>query len=905
MKTPRKTLKVVTSAVLGISLLAAPIAPSALAETPAVSENASGTIKMTFPDVPAGHWARSHVAKLAASKIVRGYEDGSFGTNKPVTQQEAIVMAVRMAGLEEEAQAENRDVVLGFDVDPFFRPYVVKALEKRMLNLAEETGAAASGDSNTAWGKRPATREWLAKLVVRAIGKGTDAANAGAPAFTDASKISDGSAGFIKIAVDLGIVTGFKEDNTFRPAEAVTRGQIAAFLSRADQYVPEQPKTAVTGHIVSVSGGAIQLRSSDNQALTFTLDSGALFFRATGQAVASADLRNYQKVKLVHQNNTAYYVEILDDAVQLETFEGKVSELNVGEMSVTLAGASGAQQFKLASNVAAVNEQGSGVSLSDITKQSTVRLQRLPGTTEISNITLVKLALNKSGEGVVQSIDASKRTITVKPADGGAEETYPVSADVTVKLNGTPLSGLSDIKAGDTVAYEVLDSTAVSVDITKQRYVTKTGELFNDIVTDNITVLENGTDLKAYFLVSDVKVNITGLNDAALADLQKGDRIQLNINGNNGKVESITVLDRNITKLNQAKIYSFDKNLKFITILDEKNKAQTLYITDRTQIMLDGAPMSEELYDLYLAKDRAVRLTVSEDQLIRLDVMTYAEGKVSAVNTSSITVTTDQNENITLPLSTYPIVIVPKKSSASLADVTVGTYVRLSLNTNQSSVSQIQVKRSYVYTLTSVDTITRKLSAKDGENTSVLISLETNTAVLNESGKPLALTALKSNDLIVVTYSGTTLLSVSTPSPVLGKVTSVDTAAGKLMIIDKNNNSREYKLTDGVNIQSNGTVGSNPSVIKVNDRVQVVVDGTGAPYVWLATALERTFSSYDAAKNQISFKIAKLGEQAVFGIHSYAYIHGADGSLVTLDRLKENDKLTVYVLDGKVVELIK
>ncbi|WP_199614868.1 S-layer homology domain-containing protein [Paenibacillus alkalitolerans] len=900
----RKAFNVLTAAALGISLVAGPAAPSVLAETPAAEAVSSG-VTVTFPDVPAGHWARGHVAKLASGGIVKGYNDGTFAPNKDVTQQEAVVMAVRMMGLEDEALANNREVVLGFDVDPFFRPYVVKALETRMLDLVEETEAAASGDSDSGWGKRPASREWLAKLVVRAIGKGTEAAAAGAPAFADADKISSSASGYVRIAADLGIVTGFKEDNTFRPGVAVTRAQIATFLSRADQYMPEQSGRTAAGVITAVNGGILQLRAADSQTTSFTLHANTLVFKTSGEAAAAADLKANQQIKLVHQNNAAYYIEIVNDAPKLESIEGKVAALSVSEMNITLTSASRSEQYKLSPTVAAVNEQGNGVSLSEITKGSTVRLQRLPGTEEISNLTLLKLAINKIGEGVVQSIDAAKRTITVVPS-GGAGETYTVSTDAALQLNGQPIAaGLAGVKDGDTVAYEVIDNEAVSVNIVKQRYVTKTGEL-SGVTEGNVVVLKNGNDLMAYNLIKNVKVEITGLENAALADLRTGDSIELHINGNNNTVESITVLNRNISKLNQATVINFDATRKFITVLNESSKPQLFEITDRTKIMIDGAPMATQLYSLYLAENRKVNLTVSENQLIRLDVVTYVEGKVTALNTAAktITVTTADNEKVILPYSSLTGVIIAKKASTSIADISVGTQVRLTMDAMQSAVSQIQVKKSFVYTLTSVDTISRKLNVRDGLNGNLQITLDTNTALLNADGNAMALSELKADEPVVATYTGSTLMTIAAPRTVRGKITSLDTVAGKLTVTDFNNNAREYQLS-GANVQSGGTVNGNLTAMKVNDRVQVVVDGTGAPYIWVASAMQRTFSSYDAARNEITFKAATLSEQKTYKIHTFAYIHTADGGVLTLTRLNENDKLTVYLVDGKIFELVK
>ncbi|WP_274364662.1 S-layer homology domain-containing protein [Paenibacillus thermotolerans] len=907
MKTPHKHLKVLTSAALGISLLSGGIAPNAMAaETPAVTAGAAADeLKVTFPDVPANHWARSHVAKLAASKIVKGYDDGTFGPNKNVTQQEAVVMAVRMMGLEDEALADDRTVVLGFDVDPFFRPYVVKALEERMLNLGEETQAAASGDSSLGWGRRPASREWLARLVIRAIGKDGEAASAGTPAFADASKISAGSAGFVRLAVDLGIVTGFKEDNTFRPGEPVTRAQIATFLSRADQYIPEQPGVA-SGYVTAASGGTIQLRTYDNQVKTFAVSPSALFFNASGAPVTAADLKTYQKVKLIEQNNTAYYVEIVSDPVQLETFEGKVSDVSIANMSITISGANGSSQYKLASNVAVVNEGGAGVNLGDITKESTLRLQRLPGTTDISNITVLKLAFNKTDEGVIQSIDTANRTVSIKPTSGSAVETYPISAGAALQLKGQPLADLAGLNVGDTVAYEVLDSTAVSLNVVKQKFVTLNVEV-RGVDPEFITYVDANNTLGVKALSKTVTVNINGLDRAVLSDLQKGDRVQLTINGDTDSVEKISVFGREVSDLKQATIIIFDAAKKYILVEQETEGVQKYNISDRTEFLLDGSPMASNQYATYLQAGRKVNLTVSDQNLVRLNVVTKAEGKVTAINTTTRTISmeTKTGEKLTLTYFGIPSIDIPKKTGETINDIGVGTQVFVTMDNSLTYVLHIQVKKSYVYTLTSIDATTRKLNVVDGENVASAIPLTTTTPILNAEGKTTTLAALKVGEPVVVTYMGESIQSVSLPSAFRGTITAFDVFSGKLTVKDYNNTSRDYNVADGVNVELNDKISTSLSAMKVGDRVQVVVDGTGIPYVWVASGSVRVFNSYDAAKNQITFKVANLSEQKTYNVDPYVYLHSTDGSVVALSRLKENDKVTIYVIDGKIVELLK
>ena len=76
-----------------------------------------------------------------------------------------------------------------------------------------------------------ANRLWATTLLVKALKLEAEAkAQMKATlAFKDAKKIPAGSVGYVKVAVDKGLVNGF-EDNTFKPEQRVTRAELAALL---------------------------------------------------------------------------------------------------------------------------------------------------------------------------------------------------------------------------------------------------------------------------------------------------------------------------------------------------------------------------------------------------------------------------------------------------------------------------------------------------------------------------------------------------------------------------------------------------------------------------------------------------------------------------------------------------
>ncbi|MEW6772288.1 MAG: S-layer homology domain-containing protein [Bacillota bacterium] len=52
-----------------------------------------------FSDVPENHWAANYIKIAVALGLVRGYPDGTFRPEQPVTRAEGTVLAVRTLGI--------------------------------------------------------------------------------------------------------------------------------------------------------------------------------------------------------------------------------------------------------------------------------------------------------------------------------------------------------------------------------------------------------------------------------------------------------------------------------------------------------------------------------------------------------------------------------------------------------------------------------------------------------------------------------------------------------------------------------------------------------------------------------------------------------------------------------------
>ncbi|KWX87416.1 hypothetical protein AMQ83_13250 [Paenibacillus riograndensis] len=86
----------------------------------------------------------------------------------------------------------------------YYKPYVGLAVQQGLLDKAAEM---APDNLKTSWGERKASREWVAELLIRALGKTTEAAAvSGKPTgFADDAKVAANKRGYVNSSVGLGL----------------------------------------------------------------------------------------------------------------------------------------------------------------------------------------------------------------------------------------------------------------------------------------------------------------------------------------------------------------------------------------------------------------------------------------------------------------------------------------------------------------------------------------------------------------------------------------------------------------------------------------------------------------------------------------------------------------------------
>ena len=201
--------------------------------------------------------------------------------------------------------------------------YVTVALEN---DLFSETDASINPE-------QPATRLWASVLLAKALKLDAEAKTKMDTVlpFRDARDIPAGSVGYIAVALEKNLITGYEmtekakgpKNNgsqtykVFLPNKPVTRAELAALLDRVDEQLPEENDAlAITGVVQSVVNGTITVKRADNTTVAVTLDPYVFVFRNNVKSPSTAI--------------------VAGDEVLLRTYEGKAVFIEVTKLATPI-----------------------------------------------------------------------------------------------------------------------------------------------------------------------------------------------------------------------------------------------------------------------------------------------------------------------------------------------------------------------------------------------------------------------------------------------------------------------------------------------------------------------------------------------------------------------------------------
>ncbi|MGG1515046.1 S-layer homology domain-containing protein [Paenibacillus oryzisoli] len=901
----KKLASVIVSSLIMSSLAATPVLGASIVTTSAATTTSN--VKLSFPDVTQDYWGIRHISKLALEGIIDGFEDGTYRSENSVTQQDVLIMAVRMMGLQGEVDSTASTVFPEFlQVSDYARKFVEVARQHGLISYEEEKARINGVKQTENWGQQKATREWVAEVVIRAIGKASmaDGMAVTASAFTDNSEISPTTLGYVNAAVALKIVDGF-EDGSFQPKGVVTRAQMATFLSRSQKELATLPGHAVKGYLTNLTSGTISIMDDLGNTSTYKLSSNTTFYgNKNDTAIQPNELQETYQVTLVPVNGTAYYVEINSDELHMDIHEGQLLNLNMSTFKATL---DDYNAYDLAPDVSVTDSEGRGMSLADVVTGSTVQLRKsqLVESDKYTSIVVKQIPLNKTATGDIQMIDAASRQVTLVDASTGEAESFTLSSTLVATLADNSLIDLTALHVGDTVEYTVKNSVVVKVTVKKQADVGITVEgTIKQLSDDKSAILINkSSGIAAYELNSNVRVAIDGLVNAGVYDLAPGDTVKLDVLNN--KVTLITVTSRSIENLYFAKIDSYNPTSKLLVVVDNTGTPHAYSLTETVAVSYAGNTLPFSNFTSMFTAGKYVDLQASKNSVLKITMSTQVTGTLTQLNltTNDITLKTDSGQNLSFKLAYTPVVELANKSNSTLSDLKIGDVVSLQLSYDQSIVQKIVTSKTALYKTAVVNASAKTITVTDAANTAYTVSLD-GVPIVKADQTAGAITDLLPDDYVKLSFEGLSLKNAEIVTPIRGKVTAVNASTGSLTVQDFSGKTQVVSVGTNYEVKlSSGTPWSLTS-IKVDDRVQVMKDASDKFLVQVATAASREVDNYNSIVNQLYFKATSAGDRTSYSLFPRAYYHQGS-TLLTPSSFTAGNVVKIYVLDDKIVEIEK
>jgi len=215
-----------------------------------------------FRDVDKGHWAFRDIVMMGVKNVFGGYGDGRFGPQDPVTRIQLVCLALRIMGLEDEAEALEPETVDGILEDAFVDADMVPTWPgaRECLAYAHQHGlllGLCHEEQDRFRADDPATRLEVVVTLIEAMGLGDEAvamseAEIDAP---DAETVPAWAHGHVGLAMEMELLRG-DESGALDLSGLVTRAQMAALLSRVDDREDnEVDRAVINGVLVSVTTG--------------------------------------------------------------------------------------------------------------------------------------------------------------------------------------------------------------------------------------------------------------------------------------------------------------------------------------------------------------------------------------------------------------------------------------------------------------------------------------------------------------------------------------------------------------------------------------------------------------------------------------------------------------------------
>ncbi|KXG44549.1 S-layer homology domain-containing protein [Tepidibacillus infernus] len=841
-----------------------------------------------FKDVGNKHWGLQYILKMQLRGVVTGYGDGRFQPDKTVSQLEAVVMAVRAMGLEDEAKTANTTQIdnLGLSLPKGWNAigYVAVAAQKGLI------------EADLFNPNQGASRAWVAQLIIRMIGAENEVGSTATTSFVDDSSIPSYLKGYVALASEKGIITGSYNANSqlqFNPNSTVTRAQLATMIGRTDRFMADVDGQLPVGTIQSITNNIYTIKTEDGVTGTYIFSSKAALYNPDGSSIQLADLKQGDQIRFgVDSQGYIVYLEQLDEVMPVNQTQitGTIVQHLVADQLLTIKDENGKLNvYRYDQNTKVKSSSTVSVDISSLAVGNEVILY-LDMENKILTIELTSNLNLSNNKGTIYSLDLENKIIMIE--DNGKYRAFSLSDQVIVEYAGVRFPTVKDLQKGDQVELVVENDQVTTIRmIQPYQNVTLNGKVVVVSTSDQILTLRlTDGSLKAYEISEQADIQIEGINNATLADLKVDDEVSFTVE--NQRLVSLTVLNRFYLSDLTGTVKSIDTVNRYLTIENSKGELKTYPIDDYVDLDLDLR--YPEIEDIEVGMK--VSLKLKDNLIYAITLNNTVEGEFVRIDDQEdfITLKNEQRQTLTYRLDPDVDVNIANETRPDLSDLEVGQEIIVTIK--QEVVTKIDVRTAGTYTLTDISTSRKRITVDiDGDEDYYYLSSSTTLSIPNVS-KP-TIEDLKEGDTVQLTFIGDDLERIDVIPPTYGTIASIETYREQL-ILNTSDGQKTISLNNSVTVyNSNGTEMSINN-LKTDDYVKVVEVGSEI----LITQMEKVSGTLTT----VNVNDGRIYIQDTSGMYK-SYQLAKDvrvwkgTATYHLGDLQQGQSLTLYLLDDVVI----
>lgn len=718
-----------------------------------------------FDDLDGAEWAQLNIEKAYQLGLMLGEGDRHFSPHRAISRETAIIAAIRLMGLTDEAKAAtgaNLHFTDNKRIDTWAAGYISVAVDKNIL--------PSMGDGLLR-PQEPASRLWVSVLLVKALGYDAEAQSKMNVqlSFEDADQIPPNLVGYVAAAVDHKLVAGY-DDDTFKPNRPVTRAEMAALLARGDSQLGHQKKRAGqlqgTVQSVDVTNGALTIKGQFGTVSASLAPDAAIFVDNKPAQLSAVQVGMSIWVKL----NAQMQITLIDAKAadsgnpgQGQTVSGTVTAVllpqNGGLGALSIQPATGTAITAAVAPQAQITGPNGAITMADIHIGDAVQAELIAGIiTKVavtSNVTttvqgrVVSITMPATGSGNVAS---TAGTITIAPDNGGSYVTADLASTVAVTIkaaDGTVQNGtLANVTVGSEVQATLQSGVATALQVIVAPSNTVQGKVlaFSPPTSTAMGVItiapDAGGNSVGAVLSSNVPVTLKAADGTVtagtLANVTVGSEVQATLNG-----AVVTALQVNLgqTGTVQGKVVSITlpsgNSAGIITIAPNAGGSNvTAALTSNVSVTLkaaDGTVQAGTLANVTVGADVQATLNgaVVTALQVNLPQTSTVQGKVlsfvppSSTLAGNITIAPDAGGNAVTAVVTSNTAVQIKQSdgtvvSGNLSSVTVNSQVKATLTGGVATTLQVILPQ-----ITTVQGKVMYFAAPSGSTAGTLILLPT------------------------------------------------------------------------------------------------------------------------------------------------------------------------------------